>query len=85
MHIDRRSDAGMPSLSLDAEHTHETAFVPETITAFLVGLGSKVAVSDMLRHVNEYRGEPLLAIIPGVALQELWGLMAVAENALRFV
>ena len=37
------------------------------------------------RDVNEYREEPLLAIIPGVALQELWDLMSVAENALLIV
>ena len=37
------------------------------------------------RRINEHRAEPLLAIIPGVALQELWDLMSVAENVLRVV
>jgi putative ABC transport system permease protein len=37
------------------------------------------------RQVNEYREEPLLAIIPGVALQELWDLMGVAEKALLVI
>ncbi len=55
---------------------------PEVITAFLVGLKSKMATFQLQRAINNYRGEPLLAILPGVALQELWGLLAVAENAL---
>ena len=37
------------------------------------------------RYVNKYPREPLLAIIPGAALQALWDLMGVAENALRTV
>ncbi|MNP05415.1 Macrolide export ATP-binding/permease protein MacB [compost metagenome] len=36
----------------------------------------------MQRDINEFRGEPLLAILPGVALQELWSLMGTAEKAL---
>jgi putative ABC transport system permease protein len=37
------------------------------------------------RYVNEYPREPLLAILPGVALQELWDLIGVAEKALLAV
>ncbi|MEL6642233.1 MAG: ABC transporter permease, partial [Pseudomonadota bacterium] len=33
----------------------------------------------------EYPEEPLLAILPGVALQELWGIVGIAETALRAV
>jgi putative ABC transport system permease protein len=35
--------------------------------------------------VNEYTREPLLAILPGVALQELWDLIGIAEKALLAV
>lgn len=55
---------------------------PDTITAALVGLHSPRDTFTVQRHVNTYREEPLMAIIPGVALQELWDLMAVAERAL---
>src|SRR5690606_8423151 len=50
-----------------------------------LGLKSKVATFTVQRQVNEYRGEPLLAILPGVALQELWSLMDTAEKALFMV
>ena len=39
----------------------------------------------MQRFINEYADEPLLAIIPGVALQQLWDMMGVAEQALLAV
>lgn len=58
---------------------------PTAITAFLLGLNSKVATFGLQREINEYRGEPLLAILPGVALQELWSLMGTAEQALFVV
>ena len=48
---------------------------PKAITAALVGLKSKLATFKLQRAINEYREEPLSAIIPGAALQELWGLV----------
>ena len=37
---------------------------------------------SLQRWINEYPQEPLLAILPGVALQELWQIVGVAETAL---
>jgi putative ABC transport system permease protein len=36
----------------------------------------------MQRLVNEYSGEPLTAVLPGVALQEVWEITGAAERAL---
>lgn len=58
---------------------------PESITAFLVGLKSKSAVLRYQRDVNTFRSEALSAIIPGVALSQLWRIIGVAEQALRGV
>ena len=55
---------------------------PKTITAAMVGLKSRAAVFRVQRFVNNYSEEPLLAAIPGVALQELWDTMAIAQKAL---
>ena len=60
----------------------ESNLQPESITAFLVGLDSKIVSFKMQRYINDYAGEPLLAIFPGIALHELWSLMSVAEKAL---
>ena len=58
---------------------------PESITAFMVGMRSKVMTFTMQRAINEYRGEPLLAIIPGVALTQLWSLVGIADTALMVI
>ena len=85
MHVDWRAGAPIPGAAVSAEEARTMDLTPKTITAFLVGLDSKIAIFGVLRRINEYREEPLLAIIPGVALQELWDLMGVAENVLRVV
>lgn len=58
---------------------------PRQITAFLLGLDNRLAAFKLQRDINQYGAEPLLAIFPGVALQELWDLMRVGEQALRVV
>lgn len=39
-------------------------------------------IFGLQRRINDYPEEPLLAILPGVALQELWQIVGVAEKAL---
>ncbi|MCC2607123.1 ABC transporter permease [Planctobacterium marinum] len=58
---------------------------PKTITAFFLGLNSKFATFGVQRSINNYRGEPLLAILPGVALAELWQMLGTVENLLRVI
>jgi putative ABC transport system permease protein len=52
------------------------------ITAFLVGLNSRPAALSMQRAVSEYAGEPLTAVLPGLALQELWEITGAVEKTL---
>ena len=68
-----------------ADNLAARAFEPEQITAFLMGLKSKIHTFKVQRQINEYRLEPLSAIVPGIALHELWSLMSVAEQALLVV
>lgn len=58
---------------------------PRAITAALIGLKSKLMTFRLQRYINNYRSEPLLAILPGVTLYELWGLVGTAETALIVV
>jgi putative ABC transport system permease protein len=57
-------------------------YEPKAITAILVGLKSKTSIFSLQRFTNEFADEALSAVIPGVALQQLWGLIGVAEYAL---
>jgi len=56
-----------------------------TITAFIVGLKSRMLVFRMQRQINDYAGEPLQAILPGVALSQLWRVLGTVENVLRLI
>ncbi len=66
-------------------HTEPAHNEPESITAFLVGLKSRAAVFGLQREINDLAAEPLTAILPGVALAELWSTMAAAEAVLSAV
>lgn len=86
LHIDWQN--GMPArgaAQISADQTRAMDLQPKQITAFMLGLNSKIATFSLQREINEFRGEPLLAILPGVALQELWSLMGTAEQALFVV
>lgn len=58
------------------------ALAPESITAFLIGLKSRVAIFHVQRAVNEYKEEPLQAVIPGVTLMDLWNTLSMVETTL---
>ena len=51
----------------------------------MIGLRSRLDSFKLQRFINEYPEEALAAILPGVALQQLWGLVGVAETALGAV
>jgi hypothetical protein len=80
-----KAGAPVPGLRMDADRVRRMDLQPRAITAFFVGLKSRFATFAVQRKINEYRPEPLLAILPGVALQELWSLMATAERALSAI
>ncbi|USD65575.1 ABC transporter permease [Vibrio sp. SCSIO 43136] len=68
-----------------AEELEALNFKPKQITSFMLGLNSKIQTFALQRQINTYRQEPLSAILPGIALHELWGMMSVAEQALLAV
>ena len=85
MHIDWRNGATVKGEGTPADVIRGMELEPAAVTALLVGLKSRATVFREQRAINTYRSEPLLAILPGVALQELWGLVSVAEIALLIV
>jgi putative ABC transport system permease protein len=85
IHVDWQSGGRVPGQSVSAEEVRRMQLAPKAVTAALVGLKSKLATFRLQRAINEYRAEPLSAILPGAALQELWGLVGTAETALTVV
>jgi putative ABC transport system permease protein len=61
------------------------ALRPESITSVLLGLTSKFATFAMQRELNNNSDDRLMAILPGVAMAQLWTLMSSVENLLRAI
>lgn len=85
IHVDWQSGARVPGSGAGADAVRKMDLTPKAITAALIGLKSRRATFQVQRAVNDYPEEPLTAIIPGAALQELWGLVGTAETALSAV
>ena len=84
-HADWQDGIPVPGQNVSAAEVRRMALEPKAVTAALVGLKSRLATFQLQRQINEYRQEPLSAIIPGAALQELWSLVGSAETALSAV
>ncbi len=85
LHVDWQSGVKRQGKTTSVDDTLSLDLTPDSITAFLVGMNSRLKAFGFQRQVNEFRKEPLMAVIPGAALQELWQLIGIAENALMAV
>lgn len=80
--------SGMPtpiSRQNTPDKLRQSALSPESITAMLIGATSRVRSLALQRDLNTYKAEPLQAVIPGVALSQLWNVVSVVERALALV
>ena len=82
IHVDWQDGAKKPGQSTPAEVIRQMNLTPKAVTAALIGVESPLQTFGLQRAINEYPEEPLLAVLPGVALQELWAIVGVAETAL---
>lgn len=78
---------GAPAMGKRPKLTAEqlATLQPTVITGFMVGLKSKVATFALQRQINEFKAEPLTAILPGAALAELWQMLSMVENLLLLI
>jgi putative ABC transport system permease protein len=56
-----------------------------SITSFFVGAKSRIETLRLQRDINNFASEPLLAIIPGVTLSELWNGLGYVEGVLKII
>jgi putative ABC transport system permease protein len=85
IHLDWAGGAPLPGLTIPAEHVRKFDLAPKEITAALIGLKNRADVFRMQRFINDFRAEPLLAVLPGVALDELWQTLGLIEKTLLAV
>ena len=85
IHVDWQSGLPRPGQTVSAEQARHRDLSPRLITGFLVGMKSKIGTFQMQRWINEYPDEPLLAILPGVALAQLWQVLGGMETVLQVI
>jgi putative ABC transport system permease protein len=73
-------------LNNTASHSPKTdVLIPQSITAAMVGLTSRMATFGVQAYINQYKQEALTAILPGIALSELWQIMGSVEQILELI
>lgn len=80
--------AGSPTAAARAvspEDVRNMDLQPREITAMLVGTTSYAATFQLQRRINTARIEPLSAVLPGTALQDLWRLVGHADRAMAAI
>ena len=74
----------------DDGHAHAVDLAIEDVevtqvTSFFVGTTNRREVLQLQREINDFEAEPMMAVIPGVALNEMWQGLGYAETGLRLV
>lgn len=57
----------------------------DDISSFFLRTKSRIETLKLQRDINDDKSEPLTAVIPGVALSELWRGLSQIEIALKFI
>ncbi|MDD9949102.1 MAG: FtsX-like permease family protein, partial [candidate division Zixibacteria bacterium] len=79
------------SVPSDDGHVHNEAELSiedvevTQVTSFFVGTTDRRDVLMLQREINDFEDEPMMAVIPGVALNEMWRSLGYAETGLRLV
>lgn len=81
VHVDWVGGAHLHGDPATVEEVRAMHLKPESISAMLLGTTSPQAAVMLQYSINNTKTESLLAIMPAVALQELWDAMGVAETA----
>ena len=82
IHVDWQGGSQIQGQKTPIDAIRKMELQPKAVTAALVGIENRLKVFSLQRAINNYPGEPLLAVLPGVALQELWQIIGIAEVAL---
>jgi len=85
IHLGWQGGAPLPGLKISPEQAKQFIQEPESITALLVGLEKRSRVFALQRDIHEYQDEALTAVMPGVAMDQIWDMVDSGEKALLLV
>lgn len=77
--------AGQHKITANELTADDPRLIPKSITAFMMGLKNKQDIFGIQRAINNYKKEPLLAILPGITLLELWKVVGIIEKILFII
>ncbi|MGC6367468.1 MAG: ABC transporter permease [Candidatus Marinamargulisbacteria bacterium] len=73
---------GITKLHLPASQSKSKVdLTPQSVTGAFIGLTSNVAIFSTQRTITQWQKEPLMAIIPGIALSQLWRNISNVDTA----
>lgn len=75
----------MPGEELSPEEIRAAGVHVDQITSFFLATRSRPDALRLKREIDTWEDEPMMAILPGVALAEMWQTIGHAENGLRIV
>lgn len=85
IHLGWQGGAPLPGLNIPARFVQKFDLEPKRVTAALIGLENRAGVFRLQRALHEYPDEALQAVLPGVALDQLWNMLGVVEQTLKGV
>jgi putative ABC transport system permease protein len=85
IHLGWQGGAPAPGLRILPGQARKFSLEPKSITALLVGLKKRSRVFALQREVNEGKEEALMAVMPGVAMDQIWRLVSSGERALLLI
>jgi len=70
---------------LDVSSIPKEDLTPKTVTAAFVGLKSQLTLFSFARELRQYHKEAISAVIPGVALSELWSIVGMVDKGFELL
>lgn len=80
-------ETGMPNYNnqVDLNSVDKKRLQPTAITSFIYRTKSRIMLLRVQRMIQDFEREPLMAIIPGMTLTQLWSLLSTADDVLKLV
>lgn len=86
IHIDwQTGSAPSEQNRISADRITPEMVKPRAVTSFFLRTKNRIDTLRLQRWINEYKEEPLTAVIPGVVLGEMWTSLSMIERVLKAI
>ncbi|WP_079437346.1 ABC transporter permease [Zoogloea sp. LCSB751] len=83
IHLNWQGGLPLPGLDIPPQLATKFDLTPKTLDAVLIGLHQRTDVLRAQRQIANFTGEPLMAILPSLIMDELWQLVGSVERSLH--